>query len=790
MPPTPPSLGPPLLHSLSHLSTLLYTLREIAWNHKNDLAERSIKTLRIDEIAQRAVNAVNVEREIFTKLSTIRTYLATAFSDQLSPAQQFSSSSILIQLWTLIDEIFRSIASGLVFSLSFSSYYDNQSNLFAAIGPIETNHTIDGGDDDYNESSSSHHQATLEDVHQLDQALETINDAILKEACALVITLSELDMVSIFLQSSSSSLSPSSSSSIAMISIAQKSCLDSLLVLVKTGEQNVSVDVLGAVGRLREGFARLEGGGGMSSLFSTSGGNSAVIAPPRGGVTSHGGSGGGAGLFFNISSSHSNNAANNSHSEINNAAALVKANKISSGGFVSVRRRPSSMALPPDSPVASRTNGIASLMLTMSPLQGAVAPGRLRAVDGGGSSRGGNNTKVQPIARRGSKMASSSSSSSGITSQTATDSSFTAAASELSVMKQRRQLPSPLPPPLQPSPQRSTHSGSTTPTSSFQIDKHLAFLDNSDEEGDAPSDSRGGGGGGVNINGRVEGELTVNLMTNQSPLTPKSPPSSALAVELSHDKKNPPLAPSSPSSPLSAFSNRKTGNAAAAAAVHDDGKGGREEEEEEEGSLQKGTSAFSLPTPSLSSSVSKSPRTMRELDRARALLASRLSLSQEAVEGVMIAHSAGLVVWSDTLMHVLLSTEDAESVHGVPLSPTPSSIPTSQHQHHLKHRGGGEVIATRAPQTLVSQPPTSSTTAAVTTTLMTTRLWQKVAPNNEFKTASELMRMARTSSASAAPREGGGIVGGVLMSPVRAGSVGGGGGVEQESPYRTYNRRR
>jgi hypothetical protein len=84
MPPTPPSFGPPLLHSLSQLSTLLYTLREVAWTYKNALAESSVKTLRIDEIAQQAVNAVNIEREIFTKLSTIRTYSATAFSDQRS----------------------------------------------------------------------------------------------------------------------------------------------------------------------------------------------------------------------------------------------------------------------------------------------------------------------------------------------------------------------------------------------------------------------------------------------------------------------------------------------------------------------------------------------------------------------------------------------------------------------------------------------------------------------------------------------------------------------------------
>jgi hypothetical protein len=50
-----------------------------------------------------------------------------------------------------------------------------------------------------------------------------------------------------------------------------------------------------------------------------------------------------------------------------------------------------------------------------------------------------------------------------------------------------------------------------------------------------------------------------------------------------------------------------------------------------------------------------SQKAFREIDKARTLLLEKYSLSNEAVEGVLRAHSAGLVVWSDTFMHTLLS---------------------------------------------------------------------------------------------------------------------------------------
>jgi hypothetical protein len=133
--PSPSNTLGPLLLSISNLSTLLYSLREVAWIYKNALVDRNKKVLDKQEVAELAVTSINIERDILNTLSAIRAYSSTAFTGQVPTAQHLSSTSVLSQSWTLLDEIFRSITSDLIFSLSFSSYFDgdddNQSsNLF------------------------------------------------------------------------------------------------------------------------------------------------------------------------------------------------------------------------------------------------------------------------------------------------------------------------------------------------------------------------------------------------------------------------------------------------------------------------------------------------------------------------------------------------------------------------------------------------------------------------------------------------------------------------------------
>ena len=66
--------------------------------------------------------------------------------------------------------------------------------------------------------------------------------------------------------------------------------------------------------------------------------------------------------------------------------------------------------------------------------------------------------------------------------------------------------------------------------------------------------------------------------------------------------------------------------------------------------------------------------------------------------------------------------------------------------------------------------------------------WQKIAPNNEFKTAAELMKLAKLNKG--VTNEGTSRGSGVLMSPIRSGPWSQGQqGLEKESPYRTYTKR-
>ena len=227
------------------------------------------------------------------------------------------------------------------------------------------------------------------------------------------------------------------------------------------------------------------------------------------------------------------------------------------------------------------------------------------------------------------------------------------------------------------------------------------------------------------------------------------------------------------------------------------------------GGESKGTNLKTSSSLSPSSSTSKSPRSVRELERARTLLTSKLSLPQEAVEGILLAHKEGLVVWSDTLMHALSIDENETSSRLQPLqTPLPPSLPLlrQQQQQQQQQVHGDTLQAKRVPEETLSNPQASS--AAITTSMMTTRFWQKVTPNSEFKTASEIMRMARSTATSTSiitqrvgvsndskdsssgngSGGGGDVKSSVLMSPLRISSSSS--NIEQESPYRTYNNRR
>jgi hypothetical protein len=332
----------------------------------------------------------------------------------------------------------------------------------------------------------------------------------------------------------------------------------------------------------------------------------------------------------------------------------------------------------------------------------------------------------------------------------------------------------------------------------FQIDTHLGYLDNHEANTVEKEENALSNTSPINHReGKREGEgegLPLDLIVSHPPRSP----SSASAAELSHEMKNPPLAPVSPSSASpSSFSVYKMNKSKDNPFDSDhDGQSGGE---------SKGTNLKTYSSLSPSSSTSKSPRSVRELERARTLLTSKLSLSQEAVEGILLAHKAGLVVWSDTLMHALSIDENEPSARlQPPQTPIPPSLPLLRQQQQQQQQVHGDTLqAKRVPEEALSNPQASS--AVITTSMMTTRFWQKVTPNSEFKTASEIMRMARSTATSTATITqrvgvsndskdsssgngsggGGDVKSSVLMSPVRVSSSSS--NIEQESPYRTYN---
>jgi hypothetical protein len=690
-----------LLLSLSHLSSLLYTLREIAWSYTKADHQNVFSS---SDIIENAKLVISLEREIVNKLTSFRISSIHIYDNSSGLHSDLVDMKlrILFQTWTFIEDVLKSFASGIVFSLSFSQLLNNQTraNNKSEIDSIETNEqvvsVVDNNDDDVST--------------QLDTMIRSVSDDLLNKTCAFITTLLDPDSSAYILQLSSKQYFSSSSSSLVMITLTQQACLESLLVLVRNSENDASTDILGAIGRLQ-------------SVIRVSNGEEE-----------------GSGEGNRVQQKSQQNSSKNKGVVVSaSTVTTLKNNSSTSGGFVSVRRRPSSSALPPDSPSASRTDGIASLMLTMSPLQGAVAPGRLRAVNGGGSAKGIRPQSSSTSSRHHSKMASSllTKKNTIIPRSLALEHIETHPMELLSshTKQQQEQTQTVISSPHTPNqgfrhqyPSNNSPSGPSSPSNGFQIDKHLNFLDvqekfeNFDRSHKQENEEKNS-----NTDGMDESNQQIDQII-QSSHSSQTPTSTSCTI---YDKSEQ-IVSSSTSSP-----------------------------------------------PSLSNFTNKSSqKAHREIDRARILLLEKYSLPIEAVEGVLLAHTAGLVVWSDTFIHSLLTISQdmtekkIEDTTRVPPLPSTNIVTNIQ--------SVGSEVHTQIHTQL--QPQTQ------TVNVVTHLGWQKIAPNNEFKTAAELMKLAKLNKGVS--NEGTSRGSGVLMSPIRSGPWSQGQqGLEKESPYRTYTKR-
>jgi len=712
------------LLSLSHLSSLLYTLREIAWSYTKADHQNVFSS---SDIIENAKLVISLEREIVNKLTSFRISSIHIYDNSSGLHSDLVDMKlrILFQIWTFIEDVLKSFASGIVFSLSFSQLLNNQTraNNKSETDSIEKNEqvllVVDENNDEVNV------------INHIDILIRSVSDDLLNKICAFITTLLDPDSSAYILQLSSKQyFSSSSSSSVVMMTVAQQACLESLLVLIRNSENDASTDILGAIGRLQ-------------SVIRVSNGEEE-------------GSGGGNRVQQN---SQQNSSINKGVVVSASTVTTLKNNSSTSGGFVSVRRRPSSSALPPDSPSASRTDGIASLMLTMSPLQGAVAPGRLRAVNGGGSAKGIRPQSSSTSTRHHSKMASSLMTKKNTIiprSSLAIDHIETHPMELLSshTKQQQVQTQTVISSPHTPNqgfhhqyPSNNSPSGASSPSNGFQIDKQLNFLDvqekfeNFDRSHKQENEEKNS-----NTNGMDESNQKTDQIIQSSHSSQSFSGLSSKSI-LHTSTEQPPLTPIS--TPCTIYDK----------------------------SEQIVSSSTSSP-PSLSNFTNiSSQKAHREIDRARTLLLEKYSLPMEAVEGVLIAHTAGLVVWSDTFINSLLTishdmTEKKIETTRVPPLPSTNIVTNIQSVSSEVH---AQIHTQLQPQTQ-------------TLNVVTHLGWQKIAPNNEFKTAAELMKLAKLNKG--VTNEGTSRGSGVLMSPIRSGPWSQGQqGLEKESPYRIYTKR-